>query len=230
VLLTIRGTLGIEDLLTDLKCNYGPLKWRGKAWTARGGMLKCAEAIICVRPALLGILLSERGIKGHFVTCSKCPTLDDRHAASNGYPLRLDLLIPPGRGIHCCSYGLPASISSVLRAKKIELVTSVVYDREIAPSGIFNRLRLLSKQKETEDLYPCESCPPCCWSASRKKATLSTHSRELTIMYAGLLSSRKMMTNENFYRQVKCIMFRVRVFLRPTRVEYARRHVLSAET
>jgi pimeloyl-ACP methyl ester carboxylesterase len=234
VVLTIRGTLGIEDLLTDLKCDYAPMKWHGQEWTAHGGMLKCAEDLIksdnrvistlrqalesyvnyglvlCGHSlgggvaALLGILLSESDAKGNFVTSSKCPTLDDRHAASNGYPLRLDPLIPPGRAIHCFSYGPPASISSALRAKTIELVTSVVYGRDIVPSLSLGTLRdfqsvavALKGEGGDGSLSMWNVVRHIVGQLSRRNPPLSTHSRETDdYLYGVLQSLRKVMKNE----------------------------------
>lgn len=42
VVLTIRGTLGLEDVLTDLTCEYEDFEWRGKTYKAHTGMLKSA--------------------------------------------------------------------------------------------------------------------------------------------------------------------------------------------
>lgn len=217
VVLTIRGTLGIDDLLTDLKCDYAPLTWQGREWTAHGGMLRCAQhlakqdnrvlatlrealeahagygLILCGHSlgggvaAMLGIMLSERdSLCGNFVTTSETP------------------LVPPGRRIHCFSYGSPAAISAGLRAETCDLVTSVVYGRDIVPSLSLGTLRdfqavaaALRGQSEDDSLSMSTVARHIVGQLARKKPPLAVHSHETDdYLYSVLQSLRGVMTSE----------------------------------
>ncbi|KAI9893337.1 MAG: hypothetical protein M1814_000467 [Vezdaea aestivalis] len=46
VVLTCRGTLGFEDVLTDLTCDYEHIMWRGTAYTVHRGMLASARRLL----------------------------------------------------------------------------------------------------------------------------------------------------------------------------------------
>ncbi|KAI9701132.1 MAG: hypothetical protein M1836_001801 [Candelina mexicana] len=46
VVLTCRGTLGFEDVLTDMTCDYDNLVWRGKAYTVHKGMHASARRLL----------------------------------------------------------------------------------------------------------------------------------------------------------------------------------------
>ncbi|KAI9721197.1 MAG: hypothetical protein M1812_002358 [Candelaria pacifica] len=46
VVLTCRGTLGFEDILTDMTCDYDNLVWRGKAYMVHKGMHASARRLL----------------------------------------------------------------------------------------------------------------------------------------------------------------------------------------
>lgn len=46
VVLTCRGTLGFEDILTDMTCDYDNLIWRGKAYRVHKGMYASARRLL----------------------------------------------------------------------------------------------------------------------------------------------------------------------------------------
>jgi len=46
VVLTCRGTLGFEDVLTDMTCDYDNLIWRGKAYQVHKGMYASARRLL----------------------------------------------------------------------------------------------------------------------------------------------------------------------------------------
>lgn len=46
VVLSCRGTLGFEDVLTDMTCDYDELHWRGKTYQVHRGMLASARRLI----------------------------------------------------------------------------------------------------------------------------------------------------------------------------------------
>ncbi|KAK9475478.1 uncharacterized protein V1510DRAFT_358860 [Dipodascopsis tothii] len=145
VVLTIRGTLGLEDVLTDLTCEYEEFEWKGLKYKAHSGMLK--SATILQRPTsrvliTIKLALEELGSDYGLVICG--------HSLGGGVGALLGLLIsepdkdgnfvtsasstlPSGLKIHCYAFGPPATMSSELRLLTRYLCTSVVYGLDIVP-------------------------------------------------------------------------------------------------
>lgn len=46
VVLTLRGTWGFEDILTDMTCDYDDLEWQGKNWKVHKGMHASARRLL----------------------------------------------------------------------------------------------------------------------------------------------------------------------------------------
>ncbi|KAE8400689.1 hypothetical protein BDV37DRAFT_257181 [Aspergillus pseudonomiae] len=46
VVLTLRGTWGFEDILTDMTCDYDDLLWQGKSWKVHKGMHASAQRLL----------------------------------------------------------------------------------------------------------------------------------------------------------------------------------------
>ncbi|KAE8351359.1 hypothetical protein BDV28DRAFT_21546 [Aspergillus coremiiformis] len=46
VVLTLRGTWGFEDVLTDMTCDYDDLEWQGKSWKVHKGMHASAQRLL----------------------------------------------------------------------------------------------------------------------------------------------------------------------------------------
>ncbi|KAJ5787828.1 Lipase class 3 [Penicillium paradoxum] len=46
VVLTLRGTWGFEDILTDMTCDYDELEWQGKNWKVHKGMHASAKRLL----------------------------------------------------------------------------------------------------------------------------------------------------------------------------------------
>ncbi|KAJ5887503.1 hypothetical protein N7495_007544 [Penicillium taxi] len=46
VVLTLRGTWGFEDILTDMTCDYDEMKWQGKNWKVHKGMHASAQRLL----------------------------------------------------------------------------------------------------------------------------------------------------------------------------------------
>lgn len=46
IVLTLRGTWGFEDILTDMTCDYDDLEWQGKNWKVHKGMLASARRLL----------------------------------------------------------------------------------------------------------------------------------------------------------------------------------------
>ncbi|VVT57950.1 uncharacterized protein SAPINGB_P005962 [Magnusiomyces paraingens] len=145
VVLTIRGTLGIEDILTDLTCDYETMVWQGTEWKAHGGMLRCAQVLKRRTSRVLTTIkqaLETWGPEYGLVICG--------HSLGGGVGAILGILLseqneqgvfvtapgtslPAGRRVQCFAYGPPGSISEDLRKKTRVLVTTVVYGLDIVP-------------------------------------------------------------------------------------------------
>ncbi|KAK9467149.1 hypothetical protein V1512DRAFT_262068 [Lipomyces arxii] len=145
VVLTIRGTLGLEDVLTDLTCEFEEFEWMGKTYKAHRGMLKSAKLL--KRPLsrvfmTIKVALEELGPDYGLVICG--------HSLGGGVGALLSILIsepsidgvfvtsadstlPAGRKIHSYAFGPTATISSNLRLATRHLTTSVVYGLDIVP-------------------------------------------------------------------------------------------------
>ncbi|KAJ5542680.1 FMN-dependent dehydrogenase [Penicillium sp. DV-2018c] len=46
IVLTLRGTWGFEDILTDMTCEYDDLEWQGKSWKVHKGMHSSAKRLL----------------------------------------------------------------------------------------------------------------------------------------------------------------------------------------
>ncbi|RAK96745.1 putative lipase [Aspergillus ibericus CBS 121593] len=46
VVLTLRGTWGFEDILTDMTCDYDDLEWQGRSWKVHKGMHASAKRLL----------------------------------------------------------------------------------------------------------------------------------------------------------------------------------------
>lgn len=158
IVVTCRGTLGLEDVLTDLSCEYHDLTLRGIKYRVHKGMLNSAFLLLRKKSRLLVVVkaaleeYSDYGLvftghslgggvaamiamllsspcNGTFITSNAAATLTD------------GVRIPEGRKIHCYSYGTPACVSEELRRATRTLITTVVHGKDIVPSLSFGLIR-----------------------------------------------------------------------------------------
>ncbi|KAI5810036.1 hypothetical protein DFH27DRAFT_521653 [Peziza echinospora] len=169
IVLTCRGTLGLDDVVTDLTCEYGDLSVRGKTYKVHKGMLNSAllllrsrnaKVLVTLRDALLanegyGLIFCGHSLGGG--VASILSILLSQPRVGGGYVTTnppAELLqnnpsssstayahLPEGRPIHCYAYGSPACICSSLRTETRGLVTSIVHGRDIVPSLSFGMVR-----------------------------------------------------------------------------------------
>lgn len=153
IVLTIRGTLGLEDILTDLTCDYEVMEWRNRRWKAHGGMLKCAQILKrqsgqvfqTIRNALeqwgpeYGLVICGHSLGGS--VGALLGILLSSITAEGLFVTSESSLLPVGRPIHCFAYGPPATISTALRKVTRNLITTVVYGLDTVPCLSLGLLR-----------------------------------------------------------------------------------------
>jgi len=163
VILTCRGTLGFEDVLADMMCDYDDLAWKGKEYKVHKGIHASARrllyggdgrVLITIKTALeqhpgYGLVLCGHSLGGA-VTALLGAMLAEPSASGTGFVIsaaehrRLlnkvgspevptHICLPSGRPIHVYTYGPPATMSPSLQKATKGLITSVVHGNDIVP-------------------------------------------------------------------------------------------------
>lgn len=158
VVVTCRGTLGLEDVLTDLTCEYQDLNLRGVKYRVHKGMLNSALLLLKKRSQLLvvvklaleefkdyGLVLTGHslggGVAAILAILLSLPS-NGTFVTSNATTAPTDgVRIPEGRKIHCYAFGTPACVSEELRRATRTLVTTVVHGRDVVPCLSFGIIR-----------------------------------------------------------------------------------------
>ncbi|KAF8428229.1 hypothetical protein EV426DRAFT_571557 [Tirmania nivea] len=157
VVLTCRGTLGLDDVVTDLTCEYGDMEVRGKTYRVHKGMLNSAllllktrraKVLMTLRDALCahegyGLILCGHSLGGGVASILSIllstPTTRGGFVTAN--TTFQDVQLPEGRPVHCYAYGSPACVCSKLRIETRGLITSVVHGSDVVPSLSFGMIR-----------------------------------------------------------------------------------------
>ncbi|KAI1276341.1 hypothetical protein F5Y07DRAFT_140314 [Xylaria sp. FL0933] len=162
VVLTCRGTLGFEDVLADMMCDYDDLSWRGKTYKVHKGIHASARRLLyggdgrvlfTIKAALeeypdYGLVLCGHSLGGA-VTALLGVMLAEPSATGAGFltsaaehPKLLDtgssgtpthICLPSGRPIHVYAYGPPATMSPSLQKATRGLITSTVHGNDMVP-------------------------------------------------------------------------------------------------
>ena len=142
IVVTCRGTLGLEDLLTDLTCEYTTISIRGSNYRVHKGMYNSAALLL--RSRLLGSLTTTLStypdyglvLTGHSLGAGVAALVsilisspDDSGAFTTAHDS-----LPQGRPIHCYAFGSPAIVCERLRKATRGLVTTVVNGNDVVPS------------------------------------------------------------------------------------------------
>jgi hypothetical protein len=142
LVVTCRGTLGLEDVLTDLTCEYTTITLRGRQYRCHKGMYN--SAILLLRSRLLRSLATalksypDYGLvlTGHSLGAGVAALVSILIASpdDSGAFVTAHEALPPGRPVHCYAFGSPAIVCEPLRIATRGLVTTVVNGNDVVPS------------------------------------------------------------------------------------------------
>lgn len=181
VVLTCRGTLGFEDVLTDMTCDYDQLVWRGRSYSVHKGIYASARRLIngsegrvmaTIKAALeefpdYGLVLCGHSLGGG-VTAVLAIMISEPTADGNGFVTAMEgnglpvegiqsvpsLSLPSGRPVHAYAYGPPATISPSLQRATRNLVTTIVNGRDLVPYlslGVLHDLQAVALAFKNDD-------------------------------------------------------------------------------
>lgn len=153
VVLTIRGTLGLEDILTDLTCDYETFEWGNQSWKCHAGILRCAQLLMqdssqvlrYIRSAMLrypdyGLILCGHSLGGS-VSGLLGILLCELSMEDGQFVTSSRSILPARRRLKVFCYGPPACISEQLRKLTKELIVTVVFGLDIVPCLSLGLLR-----------------------------------------------------------------------------------------
>ncbi|GAP86633.1 putative lipase [Rosellinia necatrix] len=163
VVLTCRGTLGFEDVLADMMCEYDDLIWRGKTYKVHKGIHASARRLlyggdgrvmVTIKVALeeypdYGLVLCGHSLGGA-VTALLGVMLAEPSLGGAGFltsatehtkllndtgpfGIPTNICLPSGRPIHVYAYGPPATMSPSLQKATRGLITSMIHGNDMVP-------------------------------------------------------------------------------------------------
>ncbi|KAK5656542.1 hypothetical protein OQA88_4521 [Cercophora sp. LCS_1] len=160
VVLACRGTLGFEDVLADMTCDYDDLTWRGKAYKVHKGVHASARRLLyggdgrvlyTLKQALeefpdYGLVLTGHSLGGAVtallgVMLSEPAPGQQTFITSSEPHSRLlgdasstsHICLPSGRPVHVFAYGPPSTMSASLCHATRGLITSIVNGNDLVP-------------------------------------------------------------------------------------------------
>lgn len=162
VVLACRGTLGFEDVLADLACDYDDLVWRGKPYKVHKGIHASARRllyggdgrVLCTLKQALddypdyGLVLAGHSLGGAVTallgvmlsepgTGTSFVTSSEPHTKLLSHPSTTPsshhICLPPGRPVHVFAYGPPSTMSASLRHATRGLITSTIVGNDMVP-------------------------------------------------------------------------------------------------
>ncbi|KAI1641913.1 uncharacterized protein F4817DRAFT_354494 [Daldinia loculata] len=163
VVLSCRGTLGFEDVLADMMCEYDDLFWRGKPYKVHKGIHASARRLLyggdgrvlaTLKEALeefsdYGLVLCGHSLGGGVTALlgamlaepassgTAFVTSAEPHqrllASGQSHQTASHICLPPGRPIHVYAYGPPSTMSPSLQKATRGLITSTVHGNDLVP-------------------------------------------------------------------------------------------------
>jgi hypothetical protein len=156
VVLTCRGTLGFEDVLTDMTCEYDDLIWRGTSYKVHKGVHASARRLLyggdgrvlyTLKAALeefpaYGLVLTGHSLGG--AVTSVLGIMLATPGRGTGTPFvtsaephtnlpKNHICLPPNRPVHVYAYGPPSTICTPLRTATRGLITTIVNGNDLVP-------------------------------------------------------------------------------------------------
>ncbi|KAK3364448.1 hypothetical protein B0T25DRAFT_598587, partial [Lasiosphaeria hispida] len=162
VVLACRGTLGFEDVLADMTCDYDDLIWRHNTYKVHKGIHASARRLLyggdgrvlyTLKQALeefpdYGLVLTGHSLGGAVTALlgvmlsepgpgTSFITSSDPHTKllGNGQPTcpSQNVCLPSGRPVHVFAYGPPSTMSVSLCHATRGLITSIVHGNDLVP-------------------------------------------------------------------------------------------------
>ncbi|KAH9897103.1 hypothetical protein F4778DRAFT_744370 [Xylariomycetidae sp. FL2044] len=163
VVLSCRGTLGFEDVLADMMCEYDDLAWRGKSYKVHKGIHASARrllyggdgrVLVTLKEALeefpdYGLVLCGHSLGGAVTallgimlaepartgTAFVTSAEQHRRLLTDGHSSESSthVCLPSGRPIHVYTYGPPATVSMSLQKATRGLITSTIHGNDLVP-------------------------------------------------------------------------------------------------
>ncbi|OTA98239.1 hypothetical protein M426DRAFT_326150 [Hypoxylon sp. CI-4A] len=163
VVLSCRGTLGFEDVLSDMTCEYDDLVWRGNPYKVHKGIHASARRLLyggdgrvlaTLKEALeefsdYGLVLCGHSLGGA-VTALLGAMLAEPASSGTAFVTSAEphqrlltdgsthqnfshICLPSGRPIHVYAYGPPSTMSPSFQKATRGLITSTVHGNDLVP-------------------------------------------------------------------------------------------------
>jgi hypothetical protein len=175
IILSLRGTLGLSDVLTDLTCDYADLdvwitsgdgnsKKKKRVYHAHAGMMKSAELLAnqigpFVKHALEenpehGLILCGHSLGGGVAALLSILWSDkfndelDTMGDSAGHFTAISSGLPCGRPLHSFTFGSPCVVSKELALHCSNLISTVMHGSDFVPClslGFIKDLKLIAR-------------------------------------------------------------------------------------
>lgn len=164
VVLTCRGTLGFEDVLTDMVGDYDDIRWLGETHRVHKGIYASARRLLTIRGGKVlatikaaleefedyGLIFCGHSLGGA-VAAVLAVILAEKSTKSAGGTAsyctsskvlgHLSIALPPNRPMHVYAYGPAASFSPSLQQATRGLITTVLHGQDFVPYLSLGHLR-----------------------------------------------------------------------------------------
>ncbi|KAI9229938.1 MAG: Alpha/Beta hydrolase protein [Piptocephalis tieghemiana] len=188
VVLTLRGTMGLSDVLTDLCWDYATLRVGDVDYAVHAGMLEGAKRLSDPQGEVVGMVC--RALKAE-------PTyglIINGHSLGGGVAALLAIMwsqelpgpvqggrtvgLPTGRRIRCIGFGVPCVMDAELGERYSSLITTIVHGDDVVPSlslGIVRDFKNVAISLSEEKSVVEDIVRRCIgWERSRKSSFSSS--------------------------------------------------------
>lgn len=164
VVLTCRGTLGFEDILTDLVGDYDDIEWLNETYKVHKGVYAAARRLLTIRNGKViatlkatledfgeyGLVLCGHSLGGAVAAVMAVMLAQKSTTSAGGTSAYVtegrmlggsSLILPVNRPIHAYAFGPAACFSPELQQATRGLITTVVYGQDFVPHLSLGHLR-----------------------------------------------------------------------------------------